>query len=111
MVSRSAYAQLNYSPLLLAGTVAGMALTFFVAPFLTIFGGFPANWIAGLAWALMTLSFLPILRFYGQSPFWALALPLIAACYVAFTVNSAYQHWRGVGGMWKGRRQALAKKP
>ena len=110
MVSRSAYAQLNYSPLLLMGTVVGMALTFFGAPLLTIFGGFPANWIAGLVWALMTLSFLPILRFYGQSPFWALALPLIAACYVAFTVNSAYQHWRGVGGMWKGRSQALAKK-
>jgi hopene-associated glycosyltransferase HpnB len=109
MVSRSAYAQLNYSPRLLAGTVAGMALTFFAAPLLTMFGGFPANWIAGLAWALMTLSFLPILRFYGQSPFWALALPGIAACYVAFTVNSAYQHWRGAGGMWKGRSQALAK--
>lgn len=108
-VSRSAYAQLNYSPYLLAGTVGGMALTFLVAPLLTLFGGFPANWIAGLAWALMTLSFLPILRFYGQSPFWALALPIIAACYVAFTVNSAYQHWRGAGGMWKGRSQALAK--
>lgn len=109
MVSRSAYAQLNYSPLLLAGTVAGMALTFLVAPLLTVVGGFPANWIAGLAWALMTLSLLPILRFYGQSPFWALALPGIAACYVVFTVNSAYQHWRGAGGMWKGRSQAPAK--
>ncbi len=109
MVSRSAYAQLNYSPLLLAGTLAGMALVFFIAPLLTIFGGFPTNWIAGLAWALMTLSFLPILRFYGQSPFWALALPGIAACYVAFTVNSAYQHGLGRGGMWKGRSQAEAK--
>lgn len=109
MVSRSAYAQLNYSPLLLAGTLAGMALTFFAAPLLTLFGGFPADWIAGLAWALMALSFLPILRFYGRSPFWALALPIIAACYVAFTVNSAYQHGLGRGGMWKGRSQALAK--
>jgi len=109
MVSRSAYAQLNYSPLLLAGTLAGMALMFLVAPLLTLFGGFPADWIAGLAWALMTLSFLPILRFYGQSPFWALVLPGIAACYVAFTVNSAYQHGRGRGGMWKGRSQAVAR--
>jgi hopene-associated glycosyltransferase HpnB len=109
MISRSAYAQLNYSLLLLGCTVAGMFLTFFVPPFLTVFGGFPANWIAGLAWALMTLSFLPILHFYRQSPFWTLALPMIAACYVAFTVNSAYQHWRGFGGMWKGRSQALAK--
>jgi hopene-associated glycosyltransferase HpnB len=109
MVSRSAYAQLNYSALLLAGTVAGMALMFFIAPLLTLFGGFPANWIAGLAWALMTLSFLPILRFYGQSPFWALALPAIAACYMAFTVNSAYQHGLGRGGMWKGRSQAKTR--
>ena len=109
MVTRSAYAQLQYSPLLLGATIAGMALTFLVAPFLTVFGDFPVNWIAGLAWALMTLSFLPILRFYGQSPFWALALPLVAASYVAFTVNSAYQHWCGAGGMWKGRSQALAK--
>jgi hypothetical protein len=109
MVSRSAYAQLNYSQLLLAGTVASLALMFLVAPLLTIFGGFPADWIAGLAWALMTLSFLPILRFYGQSPFWALALPGIVACYVVFMVNSAYQHGRGQGGMWKGRSQAMAK--
>jgi hopene-associated glycosyltransferase HpnB len=108
MVSRSAYTQLNYSPLLLASTLVGMALIFLAPPLLTMFGGFPANWIAGLAWALMTLSFLPILRFYGQSPFWALALPGIAACYVAFTVNSAYQHALGRGGMWKGRSQAVA---
>ena len=31
MISRSAYAQLRYSPVLLAGTIAGMALTY-VAP-------------------------------------------------------------------------------
>jgi hopene-associated glycosyltransferase HpnB len=106
MISRSAYAQLDYSPLLLAGTVVGMGLTFLLPPLLTIFGGFPADWIAGFAWALMTLSFLPILRFYGQSSFWALILPLIAALYVAFTLISAYQHGRGLGGMWKGRSQA-----
>ena len=44
--------------------------------------------------------------------FWAPALPAIAAMYMAFTVDSAYQHARGRGGMWKGRAQAdLSKKP
>src|SRR5260370_2694446 len=42
MVSRSAYAQLGYSPLLLAATVAGMVLTFLVASVLTLFGSGPA---------------------------------------------------------------------
>jgi hypothetical protein len=37
---------------------------------------------------------------------WGLALPAIAAIYMAFTVDSAYQHARGRGGMWKGRAQA-----
>ncbi len=32
MVARSAYAQLHYSPLLLAGTVVGMALTYLAPP-------------------------------------------------------------------------------
>ena len=38
MVSRSAYAQLGYSPLLLAGTVIGMVLTYLAAPFLALSG-------------------------------------------------------------------------
>jgi hypothetical protein len=37
---------------------------------------------------------------------WAAALPAIAAMYMAFTLDSAYQHARGRGGMWKGRAQA-----
>jgi hopene-associated glycosyltransferase HpnB len=110
MVSRSAYAQLSYSPLLLVGTVLGMVLTYLAAPFLALVGSFPANLAAAAAWALMTLAFRPILRFYRLSPFWAAGLPLIAAAYVAFTLNSAYRHWRGAGGMWKGRSQALAMK-
>jgi hypothetical protein len=110
MVARSAYDELRYSPLLLAMTVAGMAATYLAAPLIVTFGAFPANAAAGLASALMTLAFLPILRFYRLSPLWALALPLISAGYLAFTLDSAYQHWRGKGGMWKGRSQALVAK-
>jgi hopene-associated glycosyltransferase HpnB len=108
MVARSAYAQLRYSPLLLAGTVLGMALAYLAAPLLALAGAGPARWLGVLAWALMAVSFAPTLRFYGRSLAWAPALPAIAVTYVLFTVDSAWQHARGRGGMWKGRAQALA---
>jgi len=110
MVSRSAYAQLGYSPLLLAGTLIGMAVTYLAAPLLAVFAGYPASAFGVAAWLLMAIAFQPTLRFYRASPFWGLALPLIAAAYLAFTIDSAYQHWRGRGGMWKGRPQAMPEK-
>ena len=109
MVARSAYAQLNYSPLLLAGTLAGLALMFVAPVLLAVFRTGIVR-IAGLAaWLLMAASFLPMLRFYGRSALWGLALPLIGLLYGAFTLDSAVQHWRGRGGMWKGRAQAMAQ--
>jgi hopene-associated glycosyltransferase HpnB len=107
MVSRSAYAQLRYSPVLLAGTIAGMA-TLYVAPVLIAgFGAGAARLEAGLCWLCMAVAFQPILAFYRRMPFWGLALPLIGLFYAAFTVHSAVQHGRGLGGMWKGRAQAM----
>jgi hypothetical protein len=87
-----------------------MAVTFFAPPLLAFIGSYPANAVAIAAWALMMLAFLPILRFYRLSPLWAAALPVIAAIYSAFTLNSAYEYWRGRGGTWKGRNQALPAK-
>jgi hopene-associated glycosyltransferase HpnB len=110
MVARSAYAQLRYSPLLLGTTLAGMVVTFLAPPLLAFIGSYPANTVAAATWALMMLAFLPILHFYRLSPLWAAALPLIAATYSAFTLNSAYEQWRGRGGTWKGRNQALPAK-
>ena len=108
MVSRSAYAQLNYSPWLLAGTLMGMGLTYLVPPLLALSLHGWAAVIGGLTWALMALSFQPMLRLYRLSPAWGLALPLIGALYTVFTLQSALQVWQGRGGMWKGRVQALA---
>jgi hopene-associated glycosyltransferase HpnB len=108
MVSRSAYAQLRYSPLLLAGTVAGMMLTYLVPPMLTLLETGPAQWTGLCTWFLMALAFQPMRRFYLVSPLWGLALPAIAAAYMLFTMQSALQVWRGRGGMWKGRMQAMA---
>ena len=106
MVARSAYAQLRYSPLLLAATVAGMALVYLAPVVLALFGHGPAQALGLLAWALMTVAFLPMLRFYRLSPLWGPFLPLIALAYMAFTVDSAYQYARKRGGLWKGRVQS-----
>ncbi len=110
MISRSAYAQLGYSPLLLAATIAGLAATYLAPPFLTLFTDGPSRSLGLLAWALMSLSFQPMLRFYGRSPLWGPALPAIGALYAAFTVKSALDVWSGRGGLWKGRAQAEAAR-
>ncbi len=108
MVSRTAYAQLRYSPLLLAGTVLGLAITYLAPVALTLFASGLPQFFGLFAWLLMAFMFRPTLRFYGLSRLWGLALPAIAAVYMAFTLDSAYQHARGRGGMWKGRAQAIS---
>ena len=106
MVSRTAYAQLRYSPLLLAGTVLGLAITYLAPVALAIFATGGPQFVGIFVWLLMAFVFKPTVRFYRLSGLWALALPAIAAMYMAFTIDSAYQHARGRGGMWKGRAQA-----
>jgi hopene-associated glycosyltransferase HpnB len=106
MVARSAYDQLGYSPLQLAATIAGMAVVYAAPPLLVVVASGSAWWLGLLAWVLMAGAFQPILRLYRLPPAWGFALPAIAAAYMAFTLDSAYQHARGKGGLWKGRVQA-----
>jgi hypothetical protein len=108
MISRSAYAQLRYSPLLLAATAASMTLTFIVPPLLAIFASGLPRFLGLVAWVAMALSYVPTLRFYRLSPLWSIALPGTASLYLYYTLNSAYQYLRGRGGQWKGRIQADA---
>jgi hopene-associated glycosyltransferase HpnB len=110
MVARTAYTQLGHSPWLLAGAVAAMVLTFIVPVGLAVFSTGMPRTLGLLAWALMTLAFQPILAFYRLSPLWGMALPAIAATYVAFTLDSAFQAVRGRGGMWKGRAYRPARR-
>jgi hypothetical protein len=108
MIARSAYAQLNNSPLVLAAMTFGLALTFLAAPALAVFGDGMARILGIGTWLLMVLAFQPMLRFYRVSPLWGLALPAIAAAYMIYTLESACRYWRGQGGIWKGRVQANA---
>ena len=101
MIARTAFAQLRHSVWLLAGTVAAMVFTYLAPPLLA----FRGNVFAIAAWALMCVAYLPALRFYGRSPWWAPLLPLVAAFYLTATVHSAILYWRGSGGLWKGRVQ------
>lgn len=106
MVTRSAYAQLSYSPLLLAGTLLGLVMLY-LAPVATALFAWGISQLAGwLTWMIMAAMFVPILRFYRLSWLWAFALPLIGVFYAGFTLKSAILHWSGRGGMWKGRAQA-----
>src|ERR1700722_11582901 len=110
MVARTAYVQLRYSPLSLAGTVVGLALTYLAPVALTFFAAGLAQYLGLVTWLMMAFAFKPTLRLYRMSALWGLALPAIAAIYMAFTLDSAYQHARGRGGMWKGRAQANASE-
>ena len=65
---------------------------------------------AGAAWALMALTYLPMLRYYRQPAAAALLLPFTAALYLLMTVDSAVQHWRGRGAAWKGRTYPAPSK-
>jgi hopene-associated glycosyltransferase HpnB len=106
MVARSAFAELRYSPLRLAGAIAGMALVYVAPPLFAIFGRGLPQAAGALAWAMMALALMPTLKLYKRPLIGALALPAIAVAYVAFTFDSALQYWRGRGGYWKGRIQA-----
>ncbi|MGI5249104.1 glycosyltransferase [Actinacidiphila glaucinigra] len=110
MVSRSAYAQLRHSPVLLAGTVLGLLLVYVVPPLAAIGGALAGDrWLCAAgaaAWALMCGTYLPMLRYYRQPPWPALLLPFTAVLYLLMTVDSAVQHGRGRGAAWKGRTYA-----
>jgi hopene-associated glycosyltransferase HpnB len=111
MISRTAFNQLRHSYLLLVGTLLGLALTYVLPPLLLLTGDpLPAS-CGLLAWGLMTLAYLPMVRFYGLPALWSLCLPAIALFYAGATLHSAWQYGRGRGGRWKGRIQDLRDGP
>ncbi|HEY3838060.1 MAG TPA: glycosyltransferase [Bryobacteraceae bacterium] len=103
MISRTAFTQLQYSLLLLAGTLAGLLVTYLLPVAFTIFAGGVPRLEGIAAWFLMSIAYFPSVRYYRISPIWSLALPAIAIFYSGATMYSAVQYWRGRGGEWKGR--------
>ena len=117
MIARSAYVQLRYSPLLLAGTLAGLLFVYVAPPaglltwVVTVAaGGGQAAALAGAAGlaglALMSRSYVPMLRLYRLSVLRAPSLPLIAILYTAMTADSARRHYSGRTVNWRGHPAA-----
>ena len=105
MIARTAFNQLGHSWLLLLGTLVGLLVTYLLPPLLLFSGSLPGILGGACAWALMSLCYAPMVRFYGLNPLWTLTLPAAAAFYAGATVYSAWQYQSGRGGQWKGRAQ------
>jgi hopene-associated glycosyltransferase HpnB len=107
MVARSAFTQLRYSPMLLAGTTLGMALLYLAPPLVLltapIHGDSIAAVLAAVAWLLMCVAYLPTVRCYRQPMALVLTLPIAGLLYLGMTLDSARRHWWGRGSRWKGR--------
>ncbi len=107
MIRRSAFAQLNHSGLLLLGTVLGMGVVFLAPPVATLaglaLGDHAAATLGGLGWIAMTAAYRPTLVHYLRPAGEAILLPAVAVLYLAATLASARDHWRGRGSSWKGR--------
>ena len=108
MVARTAFTQLHYSGFLLALCTAVMALSFLMPMLGPIIPGGTARLLCVIGLIVMILVYLPTLKFYGRSGWWALTMPLIGTLYLAMTWTSAVRYWQGKGSQWKGR--AYAKK-
>ena len=110
MVARTAFCQLRYSAILLGGTTMIMLMVFWLPIAGLFFPAAGAKIISACAFGALFLTYLPTLKFYGQSGAWALALPFIATLYLAMTWSSAVRYWVGSGSPWKGRFYARHKK-
>jgi len=105
LIARTAFSQLRYSAPLLLATLLAMFLNY-VAPILLLFAPNPTPRIlAASTWLLMSLLYLPTIRFYRLSPVWSATLPLIALFYSYATFLSAARYYLGRGAQWKGRSQ------
>ena len=107
MVSRNAFTQLGYSPVNLTLAIIGMLVTYLAGPICVIVALFtlePATFaLGGAIWLLMSVSFMPTLRLYGESGPAALFMPIVAMFYMTMTLDSACRYWWGGGNKWKGR--------
>ena len=103
MIARTAFTQLRYSAVLLVVTLAGLTLVWWIPIGIAILGHGWARACGLGTFALGALSYLPTLARYRRNRWWALLLPGIALFFMAATVGSALDHWRGSGTRWKAR--------
>ena len=110
MVARSAFVQLRFSYILLTISMIGMAIAFLSAPVVIISFFLHENiWalgLSGLSWTMMSLAYVPCLRYHGLSGLRAPFLPFAAFLYLLMTIHSAARYLTGTGSNWKNRAYA-----
>lgn len=111
LVARSAFTQLNHSAAMLVVSVLGMVFAYLAPPLICLSADPGVRPFGYIAWAAMSLAYLPTLYYYRLAPLWAPFLPLVALFYTLATMDSARRYWLGKGGSWKGRAQAQKPSP
>ncbi len=111
MVRRTAFDELRYSWLLLAGTLLALLILFPLPPLLALAGvalAATGDWgwalalgLAGLgAWVLMAFAFRRTVRYFGLPGAWAWTLPFGGTLYGGMTLDSALRHLARTSSPW-----------
>lgn len=109
MIARTAFNQLGHSAWMLILAIMGLTAIYLLPLILLLSTHAPLPIaLAATGWLLMSLAYLPMIRFYRLKPFWTLTLPFASMFYMAATLHSAVKFWAGKGGEWKGRAQDRA---
>ena len=107
MISRTAYEQLNFSPLYLCLSIFGMCIIY-LYPMLVMFffekDQSKLFLLNSLTILFLIISFRPTIRFYNLSIFYYLSLPLAGLIYIMMTITSAFNFHFRKGNIWKGRK-------
>ena len=103
MVARNAFTQLGYSKLALSFCTIIMLTSFFMPAIGLLLAPVYLKLLSAFCLTTMMLTYLPTLRFYGISRWWAFTMPVIGTLYLAMTWTSAIKHWVGKTAEWKGR--------
>ena len=107
MVSRTAFEQLNFSIIILLICCLGMFLIY-LTPYIILtisFFDLEQNLmiINLLTIFLMTIVFIPIMKFYKVDQKYLAFIPLFSSFYIMMTCSSAINHYSKKGNKWKGR--------
>jgi len=108
MVARTAFTQLRYSLLLLLLTTLLMVLVFWCPVLGLAHRSMTVRAVSCVGLVSMWAAYLPVVRFYRQTPFLVITLPVVASLYLLMTWSSAIRYWRGQRSMWKGRSYGRA---
>ncbi len=103
MIARTAYTQLDCSPLKLLGCIVAMGWIYGASPLLAVLAHGLPKMLGLLSWFAMAFAFQPTLRRYRRSWLWGFALPCIGLFYLCATLASTVRRHAGRDERWRSR--------